>query len=393
MARSVLRTFLSIAFALAGTAWTMATERGAYSIVRDLSMEKRVALVVGNSAYEHVLPLENPANDAADMAELLKSLGFSVVEGYNLTRAGMAERLVEFNDAARDAGVVLFYYAGHGIQVSGRNHLLPVDAELQNEVAVSMQTIALDTILGNLANQDRIAIAFLDACRDNPLARRAVSRSIGAERGLAVPETGGGVMIGFATAPGETAADGDGRNSPFAEALLRHLATPGMEISLTMKRVMADVSMATGGRQRPWVHSDISSEFFMVPDGSRGPAGVQGPAMAEGRKTAAVDEGARRLQSTAPRTMAFSESFGVFEDQEFDLCGYSDFTAAKSGSNSVSLSSSDRSVPGRSFRGYQRRVPLGDAIDLFDGCIVEIEYDDSAGVGRLQFNVSGGSRE
>jgi len=230
---------------------------------------KRVALVMGNSAYENAPLLPNPKNDAARLTETLERLGFTVIVGLDQGKSAMEGTIRSYVRAIRDADVVLFFYAGHAMQMGGKNYLIPVDARLEDATAVDFETIELGTVLNYMNAPGRLSIALLDACRDNPLARRfrglGTSRSGFVGRGLAAPEAGGGnVLIGFATAPGEVALDGDGDNSPFTTALLKHIETPGLEIEIMMKRVKADVYAATAGSQSPWHNSALRREFYFV---------------------------------------------------------------------------------------------------------------------------------
>jgi hypothetical protein len=253
---------------------TLNAEEGnpsASPIADDQKPGKRVALVIGNSAYEiATLTLPNPVNDARALSALLKTLDFDVIEGLNLDKQAMDNRISQFADEAQTAEVTLFYYAGHGMQVDGRNYILPIDAKLKNTAALGFQTVELEKILPLMAGPKCIGIALLDACRDNPLSRQfstVEKRSGAVGRGLTIPPEipAGGILIGFATAPGETAADGAGPDSPFAVALLKYLGAPGIEIAQTMRRVMADVASNTSGQQRPWVHSNIAIDFYMKP--------------------------------------------------------------------------------------------------------------------------------
>ena len=229
----------------------------------------KVALVIGNGAYLNANVLPNPTNDAADITAKLKELGFEVFGGSDLTFVDMGTRIGEFEDAARDADVTLLFYAGHGMQVNGRNYLIPVDAKLERESSLKFQTIDAEDVLRAMSGPGKTSIALLDACRDNPLSRR-FSRSLGTNRsnavqqGLAVPNiTGGGMLIGFATAPGDVAADGDGRNSPFTTALLKHISTPGLEIQQLMTRVKREVYNSTKENQEPWHNSSLRDEIYL----------------------------------------------------------------------------------------------------------------------------------
>jgi hypothetical protein len=225
----------------------------------------RVALVIGNSAYEHVSPLKNPKNDAEAISAMLAQLGFKVIKGIDLTRAELEAKAREFALSSRGSEVALFYYAGHGLQVNGQNYLAPVDVELADEADLDFQTVSLDTILRNMERERRTNLVFLDACRDNPLARNLArsmgTRSTAVGRGLARTESGIGTLIAFATQPGNVALDGDGSNSPFTTALLQHIETPDLDVALLMRRVREDVMAATNDRQVPWSNSSLTGSF------------------------------------------------------------------------------------------------------------------------------------
>lgn len=229
----------------------------------------RVALVIGNGAYTNINPLPNPANDASDISAALEKLGFTVYGGNDLDYTTMGAKVGEFADAAADADVTLFFYAGHGVQVNGRNYLIPVNAKLEREATLLFEAIDSELVLGVMSGPDKTAIALLDACRDNPLPRSvARKRSTALARGLATPTmSGGGMLIGFATSPQETAADGTpgSRNSPFTQALLKHINTPGLEIQSLMTRVKSEVYVSTKKEQQPWHNSSLRDEFYLVP--------------------------------------------------------------------------------------------------------------------------------
>jgi uncharacterized caspase-like protein len=191
--------------------------------------EKRVALVVGNSTYKEVTPLTNPVNDANDISSALKSAGFDVVLGVDVDKRDFDARIRSFTELLENADVAIFFYAGHGLQVAGRNYLIPVDAKLQNERDLDFDAVNLDFILKQmeLGRADKTNIVFLDACRDNPfsrnLARSMGTRSASIGKGLAQVDTGVGTFIAYSTQPGNVALDGKGRNSPFIAALAKHV--------------------------------------------------------------------------------------------------------------------------------------------------------------------------
>lgn len=240
--------------------------------------ETRMALVVGNSSYEHAGVLTNPANDAKDMAEALETLGFEVTTGFDLTEAEFIDTLDRYAAAIQDADVALFFYAGHGMQFEQNNYLMPVDAELKSQFSVRRELISLDEILASMSSVP-VGLVFLDACRNNPLSEQfnglltSSGRSASVGRGLApVKVSGSDVLIAFAAAPNAIAEDGRGRNSPFTASLLQHLPTPNIEISTLLKRVTLDVRENTAGRQNPEQLTAMATEFYM--------AGKQAPAVA-----------------------------------------------------------------------------------------------------------------
>ena len=239
----------------------------------------RVALVVGNGAYEHATPLPNPPNDAADVAAALKGLRFTVIEGRDLDRTAFEAKLRAFARAARGAEAALFFYAGHGLQVEGRNYLLPVDARLTEEVDLEFEALELRAFLKQM--RSRANLVFLDACRDNPLAQdlarsMGASRSAAIGRGLGRVDAASGTLIAYATQPGNVAADGTGRNSPFTTALLEHIDAPGRSVNDLLTAVTDDVATATGGRQQPWTHSSLRKPFYFAPVDEPEPVAASG---------------------------------------------------------------------------------------------------------------------
>ena len=190
----------------------------------------RVALVVGNSAYEFAPKLTNPSNDATDMTERLKGLGFEVIGGTDLDRRSLVEALIKFGRAAEKADVALFFYAGHGLQVNGENYLVPVDAQVEYQAEIDISLVSLSGVMQQLERGSKTNIIFLDACRDNPFEKQlAASENRSASsiaKGLGRVQTGSGTFIAFATEPDSVAADGTGRNSPFTTALLNTSTSP-----------------------------------------------------------------------------------------------------------------------------------------------------------------------
>jgi formylglycine-generating enzyme required for sulfatase activity len=227
---------------------------------------KRVALVIGNSAYRNAPELGNPKNDAIDMAAALKTLGFQVVEGFDLDKPGMDRKVREFSVALSGADTGVFYFAGHGLQVNGANFLVPVDAELSTAAALEFEMVRLDLVQRLMEGEAKTNILFLDACRNNPLSRnlaRAMgTRAAGIGSGLAAVESGVGTLISFATQPGNVALDGTGRNSPFAAALVKHIAASTGTLTDILVDVRNDVMAATARKQVPWEHSALTGRFY-----------------------------------------------------------------------------------------------------------------------------------
>jgi uncharacterized caspase-like protein len=226
--------------------------------------EKRVALVLSNSAYQNVAPLPNPVNDGALIASTLKDAGFDVVDfRRDLPAVETRRALRDFADRTRDAEIAVVYYAGHGIEVDGANYLIPVDARLERDTDVYDEAFSLDRILIAIEPAKKLRLVILDACRDNPFAktmkRTVASRAIG--QGLAkVEPTSPNVLIAYSAKAGSTAADGDGSNSPFTSALSKHLTTPGLDVRRAFGYVRDDVLKSTNNRQEPFVYGSLGGE-------------------------------------------------------------------------------------------------------------------------------------
>ncbi|MEZ5826760.1 MAG: caspase domain-containing protein [Geminicoccaceae bacterium] len=239
------------------------------------AMAERVALVIGNGDYRHASKLPNPPNDARATAKSLEKIGFRVFAGTDLDLEGLRNLVRQFARSLENAEAGLVFYAGHGLQVDGENYLLPVDAELAHASDLQFEAFAVSDLMRQLEDPARASILILDACRNNPLSRsfQRASRNAAVGDGLARLSAGTGSLIAFATAPGDVALDGEGRHSPFTEALLRHIETPGLEINQLMTRVRADVFSGTGGDQLPWTNSALLGELYLVPgDGTPPPA-------------------------------------------------------------------------------------------------------------------------
>ncbi|MGE0425020.1 MAG: caspase family protein [Reyranellaceae bacterium] len=288
--------------------------------------EIRVALVIGNGAYQNAEPLKNPVNDARAMAKVLKDAGFEVIARENVTRRAFVEALYEFSGKVPPGGVGLFYYAGHGLQVRGINHLVPVDAALANERDVKYETIDLNDVLSGLDEaRARLSLVILDACRDNPFARRFRS---GGSRGLAQADAPRGTVIAYATAPGDTAADGDGDNGVYTAELLKAIAQPGLKLEEVFKRTIDGVARVTANKQTPWVSSSFRGDFLFHAAAVNVPPPAPPPPVASvPAPRPAVDP----VEQTAWTTIASSNNPVMFELflKRFPNGVYADFARAK----------------------------------------------------------------
>jgi uncharacterized caspase-like protein len=263
--------------------------------------DRRVAFVVGNGAYKNVAQLPNPPIDAKAMASTLRNVGFEVIEGSNLTRDQMTEKLLDFGRKAQGSDVAVFYYAGHGIAVSGSNYLLPVDADIKSEMDVKLgAAINIDLTLDQTMGDAKVKLVFLDACRDNPFAAKiksnSATRSVNVQSGLAEMKSGEGTLIAFATGPGQTALDGqEGNNSPFTRALIDNITKPGVEIQQAMTSVRAQVNEETHKGQLPWGHTNLIGAVYLNP----------------AQQTQQVANAAPTASSSTPAAAASSSSDGV----------------------------------------------------------------------------------
>ena len=228
--------------------------------------DKRVALVIGNSAYQKTPELTNPRNDAADMVAALKKRGFHVIEGFDLDKAAFDRKVRDFSNELSGANAGLFFYAGHGLQVAGQNYLVPVDAGVSTVAALDWEMVRLDMVQRTMERATKSNVVFLDACRDNPLGRN-LARSMGTRsaeigKGLAPVESGVGTLISFSTQPGNVALDGSGRNSPFTGALVKYVASSNESLADILIRVRNDVMKQTQNTQVPWEHSALRGRFY-----------------------------------------------------------------------------------------------------------------------------------
>ena len=235
----------------------------------DLAAEEaRHALVIGNNAYLHARPLDNPTNDATSIADSLEQVGFEVTLRTDTDLKSLKGAVREFVQKLPKGAVALVFYAGHGVQVKGQNYLIPVDAEMAEEFEVPDETLSMDTLMRGLEQAGTaLNILILDCCRDDPYSRSwRGTRSAAGTGGLIMPaDMPQGMFIAFSTSPGRTAEDGDGKNSPYSAALAKELLTPGMDFEKVFKTVGAQVAKSTGGLQEPWVNTKFYGSFVFNP--------------------------------------------------------------------------------------------------------------------------------
>lgn len=280
--------------------------------------DKRVALVIGNGAYTVAPALENPTVDAKAVAAALKRLNFEVIEGYDLTYAGMRQTIGRFASAMEDSRAAVVYYAGHGVSVDDENFLLPTDISLKNASDLDLNAVSLSLILRQMKREERVNVVILDACRDNPFARELATgrgRSLAAERGLSRVDVdlAKGTMIAFATDPKSTALDGRaGENSPFTRALLHHIETPGASIDTIMNRVRSEVWSETRNKQMPWVNTSIIGEFVLnpgAPSASASASAVVASTVSDAAPPASASASPGGLSSASPDRVALDVRF------------------------------------------------------------------------------------
>ena len=234
----------------------------------------RVALVIGNGAYQKVPALPNPTRDASDVAESLARLGFSVTRATNVNGAELRKALSVFGRAASGADMAVIYYAGHGIEVGGENWLIPVDAELERDADTENEAVSLKAVTLQVSQTRQLGLVILDACRSNPfnVSMKRLSTTRAVARGFARIEPSDNVLVAYAAKDGTTASDGDGRNSPFTAALLRNLETPGLEIQFMFRKIRDEVMAGTKREQQPFVYGSLSSNaiYFSAPAAAAG---------------------------------------------------------------------------------------------------------------------------
>lgn len=339
--------------------------------------ERRVALVMGNSAYASIAPLTNPANDARLMAESLTALGFELVGGRALTdlpgKAEMEQAVQRFGEMVKGAAVGVFYYAGHGVQLDGHNFLVPVKANVSARTQVKYQLLDADYVLDEMAAAGtQVNVVVLDACRNNPFGERGL-REVSA--GLAQVMAPKGTLVAYSTAPGRTATDGRGRNSPFTAALARHIKTPGLRIDDVFMRVGAEVEQQTGGEQSPWKSDNLRGVFCLSGQCGGPPSGQAEPASAQADRVA---PGAGQAQFARPAPQAAlpldpSWRVGVFRVKEANF--------------SVELDEKVRSTGSEKSLRVDFTFPEGSGDILAN--VVSRRKRDFSGFAGIEFNVKG----
>jgi Caspase domain len=246
-------------------------DRGMSVSAKKEKPEQKNALVIGNADYK-VGPLKNPVNDARDVARVIKKKGFNVTLLTNTTRRQMKLAIKKFGGELRKGGVGLFFYAGHGMQVNGVNYLIPIGAHIQEEDEIEFEAVESNLVLKKMDSAgNRLNMVFLDACRDNPFARSFRSST----KGLAAMDAPSGTLVAFATAPGRTAADGDGKNGLFTGHLIRHMETPGLPLTKMMMMVRKDVLRDSKKKQTPWDVSSLTGDFYFSGEEAKGFASLQ----------------------------------------------------------------------------------------------------------------------
>ncbi|NNE21812.1 MAG: caspase family protein [Rhizobiales bacterium] len=251
---------------------------------------RRVALVIGNSAYQNVTQLPNPRNDAADLAHGLQQVGFEVLLKNDLDFDALRRALRDFSDRAVGAEMALVYFAGHGIEIAKQNYLIPVDARLKTDRDVQFEAVPLDFVLSAVEGAKSLRLVLLDACRNNPFAGSMKmtnpNRSIG--RGLSSIEPTAGTLVSYAAKEGTTADDGEGRNSPYTTALLANLTEPGLEVNFLFRKVRDHVLNATGGRQEPFTYGSLPGKrIYLKPPQQN--AGDQNPPVTQQAPAKSLD--------------------------------------------------------------------------------------------------------
>lgn len=228
------------------------------------AQDKRVALVIGNAAYANVAPMKTALNDASDVGAALTRMGFSVTPLYDATRENMNKALDAFRSRVKTADLALVFYAGHAIQRDGVNWLIPVDGKLDTIAAVATSAVNLDRVVGTLDSVGQFGVVLVDAARDDPFPA-VKGKRLPTSASAQTPAQQKDIVLAFATSAGRKAIDGEGRNSPFTAALLKHIETPGLEITSLTRHLRDDVLAATGGKQIPSSYATVSGDHYLMP--------------------------------------------------------------------------------------------------------------------------------
>ncbi len=317
---SIPQRFLPLVYASLLLAFLTSDQRAQdRQLIQQPAAERRVALVIGNAAYESA-PLKNPVNDARDISAALRVSGFEVIHKEDQDQNGMKRAIREFGTKIRSGGVALFYYAGHGLQVSGNNYLVPVDAKVTTEEEVEYETVDAGFVLAQMDSaKTSLNIVILDACRNNPFARSFRSGA----NGLAKMDAPDGTLIAYATAPGSIASDGGaGRNGIYTSELLKVIGIPDLSIEEVFKRVRISVHGVTKGKQTPWESSSLmgSFSFRQSAAATRDPLTVssQPGAAGEARKPVTAPAADPLLVSNQPPVTPAVNYERVFTQREVD---------------------------------------------------------------------------
>jgi uncharacterized caspase-like protein len=321
--------------------------------------EPRVALVIGNSAYASS-PLRNPVNDARAIAKSLKEMGFEVTLKENATQSAMRQAIRSFGDQLARGGVGLFYFAGHGMQVKGRNFLIPTNADIDAEDEIEDQAVDGNLVLAKMESaRNRLNIMILDACRNNPFARKFRS----AASGLAQMDAPSGTLIAFATAPGSVASDGTGSNGLYTEHLLKHMATPGLPVEQLFKRVRIDVTRDTKDKQIPWESSSLKGDFFF---NERSAAGSAAASQAVDEQAVAAERSAAQQAMEKAIKTALERQAAQYE-QELKARLQTGQQGAASATDAAEISFWDTikaSTSPADFQAYLAQYPQGKFVAL-----------------------------
>ncbi len=283
---------------------------GLGAALAEMSHAKRVALVIGNAQYEHVSNIPNSANDANDIAAALERIGFEVTARNDLDYREMRLTLRDFSEEMADAEMAMVYFAGHGIEIDNTNYLIPTNAELRSDKDVEFEAIRLETVLNAVSTAKGLKLVIVDACRNNPfvsdMVRTTATRSIGQGLGRIDPS---GVLVGYSARGGTLALDGDGRNSPYAQAFLEHIEVPGLELGKMFRKVRDTVYDLTDGYQEPFTYGSLPGhDIFLVP------AAVKAPVEAENKSidtavAAPIDEREQSAQRVLSEAMKLEDEF------------------------------------------------------------------------------------